>query len=179
MLEKRGEAVLIGKTDRRNAISIENWVANSFTAESALFMPNYSSAIPNSFLTAIALFQECRPAESGCFPIKIWGFPVKIRRLSSWPRYSSTVTNFFPVAAALFQEFCPSKCASSVLKSEANLCSPISCARFQILSLSREMELLFRGAGFLPSRDRALLGILLFAIQACMLNGCNSSPPKS
>ncbi len=142
-------------------------------------MPNSSSDIPNSFLTAIAFFQECRPAESGYFPIKIWGFPAKIRRLSSRPRYSSAVTNFFLVAAALFQEFCPSKCASSLLKSEANLCSPISCARFQILSLSREMELLFRDAEFLPSRDRALLGILPSTTQACKSDGCDSSPPKS
>ena len=48
-LEVTGEAVLIEKPDRRNAISIYISIANSFTAESALFMPNYSSAIPNSF----------------------------------------------------------------------------------------------------------------------------------
>lgn len=173
------EAVLIGKTERRNAILIKNCVANYFTIESALFMPNYSSTIPNSFLIAIDFFQKCRPAESWCFPIKIWGFCVKIRRLFLWPRYFSIVTNFFPVAAALFQELYLFKYAFSLLKSEANLYSLNSCAHFQILFLSREIELLFRGTKFLPSRDHALLGILLFAIQACMVNGCNSSPPKS
>ncbi len=55
-LEVTGEAVLIGKTDRRNAISIYISVANSFTSERPFFVTKLPSAIPNSFPTAIALF---------------------------------------------------------------------------------------------------------------------------
>ena len=62
-------------------------------------MPNYSSAIPNSFLTAIALFQECHPAESGAesgySPSK---FGVFLRKSKGFLR-----PNFFSVMTALFE----------------------------------------------------------------------------
>lgn len=41
------------------------------------------------------------------------------------------------------------------------------------------MELIFRDAEFLPSRDRAFLGILPFTIQAYNSDGRDSSPQPS
>ena len=69
-LEMSVEAVLTRRTDRRNAISIYISVANYFTAESALFVQNYSSAIPNSFPIATALFWNVAQLNPGLSPPK-------------------------------------------------------------------------------------------------------------
>ena len=70
-LEATGEAVLIRKTDRRNAISIYISVANSFTSERAFFVTKLPSAIANFFPTATALFLEFRSAECASSPTKL------------------------------------------------------------------------------------------------------------
>ena len=56
---------------------------------------------------------------------------------------------------------------NSTPKSEANLCNPISCARFQILSLSREMELLIRDVEITSQSRASSSGIPPSTIQAC------------
>ena len=137
---------------------------DEITFRHSKFLPNRDRAL-----------LECRPAESGYFLNQI------VDR-SSCPNCTSAMRDLVYLrfsGDSIFSSFSPSKIQVFHAKIRSRSLWPNSPCALPTSSLSREMGLLFRDAEFLPNRDRALLEILLFAIQACMLDGRDSSPPKS
>ena len=104
-IEATGEAILIEKTNKRNAISIYISVASSFSADYSCQIIRPPFQIPS--YTQLRSFRNVAQLNPSILPSKFGSFPAKIRRISSWPRFSSAVP-FFPHRNCALLEILPS-----------------------------------------------------------------------